>query len=56
MKRVYGKMHKGISGGGPVGDWLIHVEPVVVLVAVVFKIVLWVGIIYSAHHLIVKFW
>ena len=56
MKRIYGQMHKGLSGGGPVGDWLIHVEPILVLVGTGFKIAVWLGLVYSAHHFIVKFW
>ena len=56
MKGIYGKMHKGFSGVGPVGDWLLHVEPMVVLVGMLFKIAVWLGLVYSAHHFIVKFW
>ncbi len=56
VKRTYGQMHKGFSGGGPIGDWLIHVEPIVVCIAVVLKLAVWVGLVYSAHHFIVKFW
>ena len=56
MKRTYGQMHKGLSGGGLVGDWLIHVEPIVVLVGALFKIVVWLGFVFAAHHFIVKFW
>lgn len=56
MKRTYGQMHKGFSGGGPLGDWLIHVEPILVLVGTLFKIAVWLGLVYSAHHFIVKFW
>lgn len=55
MKRVYGQMHKRLSGGGPLGDWLIHVEPILVLVAMLSKIAVWIALVYSAHHFIVKF-
>lgn len=56
MKRNYGTYDPGNSGGGPVGDWLLYVEPMVVLVGALFKIAVWLGFIFAAHHFIVKFW
>lgn len=38
------------------GDWMILVEPTVVLISIWFKIAVSIWFVYAATHFIVKFW
>ena len=50
------KVEPGESGGGWLGDWMILIEPAVVLAASTFRIAVTLGATYAAYHFIVKFW